>query len=61
MYQLSRISHKIKILHVYNSIILTREQDPSNSDYDLIRVLDIAEHGPLLNKYLFSMKLMRQS
>ena len=61
VYKIEEISPNIKVLHAYNSILLTKETDPKNDNYDLIRVIDIAEAGPLLSKYLFSAKIAKTS
>ena len=55
------MSNKIQVLNVFNSILLIKEEDPSDSDSDILRVIDIVEVGGLLNKYLFSAKIKRQN
>ena len=61
VYKLERISNKITILNAFNSILLIKEEDPNNPNYDIIRVLDIMEPGSLINKYIFSAKIAKQS
>lgn len=55
-FRLERISPRIKVLHMFNSLVLTREEE---GEFDLVKVLDVGDHGPLLDKLLFAAKYRR--
>jgi hypothetical protein len=54
-YRLERISPRVKVLHMYNELVLTREEA---GEYDCVRVLDVGEHGQL-EKLLFTSRFRR--